>query len=263
MDWESGAITTVLVHTPLRPTGCALRALQSLRKATKRSHVVEFVVQGPMRKDVKLPDPKEFKDDFKLKYYMEPINTGVPTRLAESVERRRTPFWAKLDDDARLPSGAWDILIKCMMYECELGNKIGAAQMAPQPGPTLLLHPDYQKKMLRVQRRAHAVRNFSWAKWHLVDVVGSGSSVFNGEVFEKGCQFVRDYKTGGSDIEIGWQMVQKNYKSILCVKPLSVHEHERCSSQKYQSVRMNKKEFKKSARIFFKRWGLEYELLRM
>jgi hypothetical protein len=135
--------------------------------------------------------------------------------------------------------------------------------MAPPGTCGYALRVDKQRKMLMTSNAPYHVINKPWARWFLLDCVGSGATVFNGEVFKAGCNFVPLYKTGGSDIDIAYQMTQKGYKSIACIKPHSIHEHKRCSNKQYNQLRESKKELKKSARVFFQRWGLEYVLLRM
>lgn len=260
---KHASITTILVHTPMRPTGCAIRALNSLCVATKMRHKVEFVIQGPVSDKSKFPAPKRYKKFFDLRYFWEKENTGVPTRLFQSVKRLDTDYWAKLDDDAILPRGAWDLLIRCINFEKDRGIKVGAAFMAPIHTRGYVLKVDKKQKLLRTTTTPHSINDQSWAKWLLFDCVGSGATVFIDDVFYDGCNFVPRYKTGGSDVDMFWQMTQKGFKTIMCVRPNSIHEHQRCSNKSYDSIRRSRKELKKSAKIFFERWGLEYVHLRM
>jgi hypothetical protein len=256
------AITTVLVYTPLRSIKGALEALQSLKHATKRKHYVEMIIQGPLPKGTKLPSISNYNKFFTLRYLPKRRNLGVSPVLADSIARVRTKYWAKLDDDATVPAGAWDLLIKCMDYENKKKNRVGAAFMAPPATPAYILKPNRQQKKLIAETGPYHVNNVSWARWHLVDCAGSGATVFDSEVFFAGCQFSPLYRTCGSDIDMFWQMTQKGFKSIMCTRPCSTHNHEKYNTAKYRAARWSKKDLENGARVFLKRWGLEYIHLR-
>lgn len=256
---DSRTVTTALVHTPTRSRRCMFRALESLRFSTKQPHRVELIIQGALKPGALLPRPEDYPE-IALSIFQEDENLGVPTRLAESTERLSTDFWAKLDDDAAVPRGAWDTLIRLHDAEAAAGVKTGSAFMAPKPGPIRVFR--VKENVLRTVGAPHSTKNKPFAKWHVVDCVGSGATVFRREVFEAGCHFVRRYFSGGSDVDIAWQMHVAGFKSILCVRPLSEHFHSECSPQKYDKVRYNSATLAKSAETFFDRWGMEYEHLR-
>jgi GT2 family glycosyltransferase len=213
------------------------------------------IVQGPVEKPEKLPIPEHYKE-FELRVHQQTENLGVPTRMAESTERLTTDFWAKLDDDASLPKGGWDTLIRILDEEEASGKNVGCVFMSPNDRPPNIKIFEVVGQYLAVRRCSHESRERDFADWHLVDCIGTGATIFRKTVFDEGVHFVREYFSGVSDNDLCYQMHLKGILAAICVRPKSYHTHAQCTSRAYEATRYAKRHMGDSANVFWRRWGL-------
>jgi SAM-dependent methyltransferase/GT2 family glycosyltransferase len=267
------AVTTCVLHHPLRPVDCLDRALRSLDKATKREHHVEVIVQGPLMEGVQLPDPKSF-EHIQLVYFHNKQNLGNALPLNHSEQRfLKTDhmWWAKCDDDMSFPSGGWDNAIDAILAEDKKGEfKCGCAFLAV-PMPMWSARPrnfSRQKRTgglpptLQWEERGYANRNNNSRPRYIVcDFADHGCTVFRRSVFEDGCAAESRLFTGGVDFDMCFQMLDKGYKSIFVTDPRSAHHHDRCKPFKYGVIRYDPKQTNRSGQILLEKWGVEIEFL--
>jgi GT2 family glycosyltransferase len=256
---ERKSITVLVCHTPIRPVDCLVRTLDSLRKVTKvHSLNVEVVVQGPLPAGHELPPPGFFAaDDLALTYIHNERNTGVAEPLYHSVERWREAggdFWGKVDDDVILAEGSFDTMLLTIELAQARGHRVGCVHMNIGETEPVLLKA--QKGQLVYKGGSYEKLPVTWGDIYVIDFVGTGATLFTKTPFEEGCQFDPEYRIGGVDVDMAWQMVQKSIRSILMKRPRSKHDLGGCSPNEYVKVRWNPDEINRSGRIFKRKWGL-------
>lgn len=274
MTGQKEKITTCVLHHPLRPIKCLIRALKSLNNASILQHKVEVIVQGPLQDGVSLPNSSNFSN-IELIYFHNKENLGSAVPLVHSIERfleTDHAWWAKCDDDMSFDEGGWDIVIKTLNNEDNIGEyNCGCSMLAV---PILMWaakprnfytkqHPSKKDiKLLQWNERGYVSRRINDGITYTVcDFADHGCTVFKREIFEAGCIPDSYFFTGGIDFDLCWQMLQKGFKSILVTNPRSMHHHGECKPWKYGVIRYDPEQTNKSGQYFKKKWGLEIQFL--
>jgi GT2 family glycosyltransferase len=257
-------VTVLVCHVPTRPIGCLVRTLESLKKASTKCAVkVEIVVQGPVPKEHDLPSMETLNRSVRnaqvsFEYFFNDTNTGVAEPLASSTERWLAgdgKYWAKVDDDVVLADGSFDTILHVMDVASKGGKKIGCVHMNIGGIGTTLLSE--QNGTLVYKHGSHEKLSLMWGDVHVVDFVGTGATIFSRLPFENGCRFDPEYKIGGVDVDMAWQMTQKGIRSVLMLRPGCRHDVHMCSPGDYVGVRWDPESINRSGQIFLKKWGIE------
>jgi GT2 family glycosyltransferase len=252
-------IQVLVCHVPIRPVDCLVRTLDSLRVASaSRDVVVQVVVQGPC--DHELPPGGIWPEDrFSVHYAYNDRNTGVAQPLAEHTKTwidmgSSSSYWAKVDDDVVLRPGAFDLMLHVIVEAGRRGYQVGCCQMNVAGAQAILLSAEYGQ----LKRTGGWHQEFKCGPWtaRVVDAVGTGSTIFTPLPFQQGCRFEPSYVIGGVDVDMSWQMTNKQIRSILVDAPGNVHDLAGCSSSAYHKVRWNPKSINKSGETFRRRWGI-------
>lgn len=226
-------IWTLIIKGPGRAENGLTRARVSAEQATKKSHHI-FVYDNSR------------------------LNVGIGKAQHEAqlaaLSDPEMLYFAKLDDDASLPAGAWDDLIACIGHAIKHGLKVGAA-MARPPGvePLVLSRMD---GVVIPKRGFHSLHTKDGLAWTVCDMVGGGATIYTRGALEDGCMADPAYFAAGVDIDIAWNMVDRGYVSLLCDPPCSYHFHAEVSSPSYDATRYAVKHRMTAARRFEKKWGL-------
>ena len=164
-------------------------------------------------------------------------------------------YWAKVDDDVVLRPGAFDMMISAMAVAEEGGHQVGCCQMnVSDIKPTLLSIEHGQLKRCAGNRGELAGDGWNAV---VVDSVGTGSTIFSSLPFSEGCRFEPSYVIGGVDVDMSWQMRQRDIGALLLESDGNLHDLMRCTTAEYTMVRWNPKSINKSGDIFHRRWGIK------
>ena len=252
-------ITVLVCHTPSRPVDCLIRTLDSLKTVTTEYPLnVEVVVQGPCPAGHELPPPGlDVKNDIVLSYIHNERNTGLADPLTQSIGRwleTRSGYWAKVDDDVILADGSFDTMLLTIELAEKRGHKVGCVHMNIGDTRPVLLKP--AGGILEYVPGQHDKLPVTWGDIYVIDFVGTGATLFTRTPFETGCQFDPEYRIGGVDVDMAWQMTQKGIRSLLMKNPRSKHDLNKCSPNEYVKVRWNPEQINRSGKIFKRKWGL-------
>ena len=265
-------VTTCVLHHPMRPVKCLLRALHSLDSATTREHHVEVIVQGALMEGAQLPDPKLF-EHIRLVYHHNEKNLGNAVPLIHSKERflkTGHQWWAKFDDDMSFPGGSWDLAIEALKNEDRLGEyNCGCAMIAVPSSmwsgvPRNFWHENREGKvpLLRWDLKGYVVRDDGTPpRYTVCDFADHGCTVFKREVLEAGCAPDERLFTGGCDFDVCFQMLEKGFKSIHVFDPRSAHHHGECKPYNYGVIRYDPAQTRRAGNLLMEKWGVEIELL--
>lgn len=260
---ESRSINVLVCHVPSRPVDCLVRTLDALRFASDRcSVIVEVVVQGPCDHELP-PNVIDIKDDFSVHFTHNKLNTGVARPLTEHTQSWlaiRGDYWAKVDDDVVLCRGAFDMMLDAIAEANRAGLNPACCQMDVGGIRSTLLSSS-KEVLIRMQGAHGSFHNKKWSAF-VCDAVGTGSTIFTRRAFDAGCRFEPSYIIGGVDIDMSWQMTQKDLRSVIVRSHGNLHDLERCSPAEYHKVRWNRSSISKSGEIFKNRWGIEDPRLR-
>ncbi len=261
-------IHTLTLYHPLRPVCCLEQALDSL-KHCGHHQVVEVVVQGDLRADVKLPEPEAYKEhDIELRYIYNDRNQGNSVPVRASIERflaSDAQWFCKWDDDMSGPHDFQSKLIHAILHATGKGHKVGAAMIAP---------PQY---LFSGQPRMKTVVNGNSLRWQVgeietyktpdseyavCDFADHGATIFARSVFEDGVRPDTNLFVGGVDFDMALQMLANGYSSILMTNPRCDHHHEQCKPYDYGRIRYSYKQIQRSASYLERKWGLEMYYLK-
>jgi GT2 family glycosyltransferase len=253
-------ITTLVMYHPLRPVDCLVRALDSLRKATKVFQRVEVVIQGMCHHELPPPDAYAPMD---LAYLWNKHNQGNSRPMAErfrhwmEVNPRRTEFWAKVDDDFVLPESGWDLLIEALESERSRGEfKIGAACLGTDKNRPQLINVSNGVFDRAPGIHAARVLRHGELEWAVADFVHNGATIYTREAFEAGCMFDAEYFVGGEHVDMWLQMHRAGFHGIATSVPKAQHLARYCTSEDYQAVRMDRQNFIRAYYRFNEKWKL-------
>jgi GT2 family glycosyltransferase len=269
-------VHTFVPYHPLRPVDCLIRALDSLKTATKLDHRVEVAIQGPLPLGVELPPPEAFP--FQLIYFPLVRNRGNAVPANDSVSHflsSPAKWWARLQDDIILPNRAWDTLIDLISWEKEKGeHKVGYAQIRTAKGNYWMRPWQFERALIggssviRLReayyaKRKGVLKHDKKVSWHVAGCTGFGSSVYHRKVFEAGCAPDRRYFVGLIDTDLAYQIHQAGYKSALTWEPMCEHTHQRClgkgdKGKNYQRVRYGQDIIRASRRKWLNKWGSDF-----
>jgi len=251
-------IFTCVTHHPGRPKECLFRTVRSLTKATEQMHVIDLRIQGGLPdgrlnvvRDIVLDGNKDSPIKLVVTYYEE--NTGQVRPLVDSVSEAKklgAEWWAKLDDDGDVPTGAWDLLIEAL-------ERVGPLAACAQANPLSETHPRVMKEtptsIKIVDGFLDRGRIKNRVAWHVVECVGDGCSVFRLEVFE-GCYWDERFETS-ADNDLAVQFKRAGYVSLLCDPPKAGHYHKECSPLEYDKVRYDSGALRRTVEVFEEKWG--------
>jgi predicted glycosyltransferase involved in capsule biosynthesis len=271
MGGVSEGITTMVLHHPLRPMSCLKRSLRGLERSTNgREHVVDVVIQGPVKGP--LPDPSKFK--LHINFFQEEKNIGISKPAVRSIKQfleRGHRWWSKVDDDILMPRNGLDKLISVLEFEQSLGIlDVGAAQMTTGAGTWV-----HKPRVFVISREKHSdgrpifytqnghvvERTKNEVTWRVADCTGWGSTVFNRSVFEKGCMPDTRYFVGVIDTDLCYQMFHKGIRIALVNNPSCTQLVQECYNKAYKNIRYNKERIQQSGRKFSDKWGVYYKQL--
>lgn len=265
-------VTTCVLHHPMRPVNCLMRALVSLDSATKREHNVEVIVQGALMGGVELPDQELF-ENIRLSYIHNEKNLGNAVPLIHSKERfikTDHMWWAKCDDDMSFPEGSWDRAIEALETEEKLGEyNCGCAMIAVPASmwsgvPRIFWHETRCNRvpLLRWKSSGYVCRDEGkQPRYTVCDFADHGCTVFKRAVLEAGCAPDERLFTGGCDFDVCFQMLEKGFKSIHVSDPRSSHHHDECKPYRYGVIRYDPNQTRRAGRLLMEKWGVEIELL--
>jgi hypothetical protein len=258
-------LTTLVLHTPLRPRQCLPRTLESLKKATAREpHLVEVVVQGKPPDGRKLPDPGDYPYD--LRYVHHEVNIGIGAAFHFAAKRfleRGHQRLAKVDDDIAVPVRGWDALEKCLDEEKRLGEEnVQVVMMATaenQPKMWKIEKREGQSDALSLVVGHKALRKLEGGPhWFVCDLCDIGCTMWERSVFEQGFLPPAEYLVGGITLDHVWDRWNAGIMSALCVKPRCDHMAGGCGTVEYEEVRRGARECRRSGAVFHAKWGIEF-----
>jgi hypothetical protein len=258
-------LTTLVLHTPLRPARCLRRTLEALKEATTRDpHLVEVVVQGKVPGGVDLPSPEDYP--FELQYVHHDVNIGIGAAFHFAARRfleRDHRRFAKVDDDIAVPKGGWDILEQCLDEEHRRGEfNVQVVMMGTA---------ESQAKMWEVTEREgtdsalalvvghKALREVDGGpSWFVTDHCDIGCTMWERAVFEEGFLPPSEYLVGGITLDHVWDRWNNGIMSALCVKPRCDHMAGPCGTVEYEDVRRGERECRRSGALFHAKWGIDF-----
>jgi GT2 family glycosyltransferase len=228
-------VWTLILRGPRRAPKGFERAFASAEKATGRTHHIH------------VHDNRE-----------ENIGIGPAQRMAQDAAMAdpEMRYFAKLDDDATVPPGAWDALIVHIKAAAGCrGLRPGAAMAAPPRFKPVVFRRDRESVWAeRVGPDDPGVR--AGAGWVACEMVGGGATVYTRAVLRAGCLADPGYFSTGVDFDIHWRMRRLGFCSLLCDPPVSTHTHGEVSLGGYSDIRHAVVNVAAAVKHFESKWSL-------
>jgi GT2 family glycosyltransferase len=193
---------------------------------------------------------------FDLAYFHKEANVGLSLPLCESIDRLQSPYWAKLDDDIAVPPDAWDLLMAAIEQERrEKAYKIGMAFIGTSEIPPRIFEVHYGDT-LAFKTGCRARRHTLRIDWEVCDFTGLGATVIPREAFEAGFKPDPRYVVSGENIDLCYHLWKSGWNVIHMTRPICMHNHKGCTPPEYGRVRWDRAVIKRSADLFWEKWGL-------
>lgn len=248
---------SLVIHHPSRRLECLFDCLASLRTATAAPHHITLYMQGT-RDDVTIEELRDFVSpaDLSITVFGEHMGPVVPRILSlDSVRDINPKWWAKLDDDAAVPPGAWDLLAEALEHAgedafCAMASPNGT--LLPRrfvtQGAALVLEQDPRDTPVQVRPEL---------AYTVCDFVGDGATVFRASPFlDDGLCFDVAFERG-ADLDLLFAAHAFGFHALLCSPPDSKHDHASCANPEYDAVRYDAQAVWRAAVAFRQKWKLD------
>ena len=260
------AVSVLVPHHPLRPASVLKKVLSRIDRATEMPTVVDLYVQGPCQ----LPNFKGL--DLQVNVIQKKRNMGMAAPCEDSIRNmleRKHAYWAKVDDNALIPSRSIDKMANVLSFERDAGKyNVGCVQLANDRQASELpcgIRLSRQVKnglpVFELDRCAIAFRKMGKQSWVVGDMVGSGHSLFRRDVFERGVRPDQDYFVGYIDFDMCLQMHVRGILCALLTTSQVRKEREGCYPKAYKRIRRHTPVLWESAHIFERKWAVIIEEL--